>query len=549
MMRWQMLVGGMIGCMVWCSFGAPTLEYVYPAGVARGSECEIEIGGSSLANVNQAVASGEGVKLTFLGPVRTETLNKKGRPVSTVVPNRLRFRVVVDKDAALGVRALCASAPYRLSEPVGFEIQAELPEVSEPTTNRTEAGEYTLSSFPVCVNGRVAHEAADRYRFEARQGMVIVAVTQPETLPPTGFLPSLTFCDATGKPCEGVSVYAADRAPVAVFEVPQDGTYTLAVSSAVPTRSGDDCVYRIRVGELPLITSFTPVRAAEGESLNVRLEGVNLPRKRVRLFTGGKNSALCLQTITEGACVVPGLQFALDAESAAPDFRVTMTPASLNIPADGSTLVKLHVQRINGFAGEVRVALDFPPLSIASEGGVIPADATEGVLTVSTDGVRFPRVVFGLALTATAEVGGQTVKRAVLPVRRYRVADAEHEQVFAEPMARSNAGLNPLRINIAPKKPLVVPSAEALRLTLFSSSLATHLGGLYEPVVIYPPRGFTVEGVQRTNKQERAAVLLKCDPAVLKPGATGVLVLGCIKQDDAKRKPLAVTQCVPFVIH
>ena len=547
-MRWQVLAGGVMGCVVWCSCASPLLEYVYPAGIAQGSECEIEIGGSPLADVTQAVVSGEGIKLTYLGPVRTVTMNKRGRPVPVVIPNRLRFRAVVDKDAAPGLRALRASTAYRLSEPVGFEVQAGLPEWSEPATNRTGAGEHVLPTFPVSVNGRVAHKGADRYRFEARQGMKIVAVTQPETLPPTGFLPSLTFCDAAGKPCDSVSVYAADRAPVAVLDVPQDGTYALEVGSAVPARSGDDCVYRIRVGELPLITGFTPSRAAEGESLNVRLEGVNLQQKRVRLFTGGKNSALCVQAITEGACVVPGLRFALEAESAAPDFRVTMTPASLNIPADGSTLVKLRVQRINGFAGEVRVALDFPPLSIASEGGVIPADATESVLTVSTDGVRYPRVVFGLALTATAEMGGQTVKRAVLPVRRYRVAAAEYEQVFAEPAARSNPGLNPLRIHVAPKTPLIVPSAETLRLTLFSSSLATHLGGLYEPVVIYPPRGFTVEGVQRTNKQERAAVLLKCDPRVLKPGATGQLVLGCVKSDDTRRVPLAVTQCVPFVI-
>ncbi|HRR34402.1 MAG TPA: hypothetical protein P5026_09905 [Kiritimatiellia bacterium] len=548
MIRWLLLAGGVIGCVARCSFAAPALEYVYPAGAAQGSECEVEIGGTPLTDVTQAVVSGEGVKLTYLGPVKTVTLNKKGRPIPVVVPNRLRFRMVVDKNAVPGLRALRASTAYRLTEPVGFEIQAGVTEWSGPVTNRAEACDEVLPSFPVCVNGRVVHEKPNRYRFEARQGMKIVAVTQPDVLPPTGFLPSLTFCDATGRPCDSVTVYAADRAPAAVFDVPRDGTYSLDVGSAVPARWGDDCVYRLRVGELPLITGFTPSRAAEGESLNVRLEGVNLPQKRVRLFTGGKNSALCLQAITEGACAVPGLRFALDAESAAPDFRVTMTPASLNIPAEGSALVKLRVQRINGFAGEIRVALDFPPLSIASEGGVIPADATESVLTVSTDGVRYPRVVFSLALTATAEINGQTVKRAVLPVRRYAVADVECEQVFAEPAARSNPGMNPLRINVAPNTPLIVPSAEASRLTLFSSSLATHLGGLYKPVVIYPPRGFTVAGVQRTNKQERAAVLLKCDPQVWQPGATGHLVLGCVKRDDTQREPIAVTQCVPFVV-
>ena len=192
-----------------------------------------------------------------------------------------------------------------------------------------------------------------------------------------------------------MTLHDAEHAPVAVFEVPRDGSYALRVGAAATAQTGDAHVYRVQVGELPLITGFTPSGAREGESLNVRLEGVNLPQRRIRLFTGGKDSALCLQAITDGAWVLPGLTFELDAESAAPDYRVTMTPASLNIPAEGSTLVNLHVQRFNGFEGEIRVALDFPPLSIASEGGVIPPGATGGVLTVSTDGVRYPRTVFG----------------------------------------------------------------------------------------------------------------------------------------------------------
>ncbi|HQL49555.1 MAG TPA: hypothetical protein PLR91_00040 [Kiritimatiellia bacterium] len=546
-MRWTILAG----CMLWgmaVRAAGPVLDYVYPAGGRTGSDFEVEVGGDRFSGVVQAVVSGEGVTLTYLGPVRTTVLNKKGRPVATVLPDRLRFRVVIDKEAAPGMRALRVSTAYRLSEPVGFDVQSALPELSEPATNRAGAAVCTLEQMPLWVNGRVSHKEPDCYRFEARQGMRIVACTQAATLPPNGFLPTLAFCDPSGNPCEGVTLHDAEHAPVAVFEVPRDGSYALRVGAAATAQTGDAHVYRVQVGELPLITGFTPSGAREGESLNVRLEGVNLPQRRIRLFTGGKDSALCLQAITEGAWVLPGLTFELDAESAAPDYRVTMTPASLNIPAEGSTLVNLHVQRFNGFEGEIRVALDFPPLSIASEGGVIPPGATGGVLTVSTDGVRYPRTVFGLALTATAELAGQPAKRAVAPVRRYRVAGNAREQVFVEPAARANAGMDPLRINIAPKTPLTVSVDTPVRLTLFSSSLAAHLGGLYEPVVLFPPSGFSVEGVQRTNKQERAAVLLTCDPRAMKPGATGQLVLGCIKRGDAGRVPLAVTQSVPFVV-
>ena len=99
-----------------------------------------------------------------------------------------------------------------------------------------------------------------------------------------------------------------------------------------------------------------------------------------------------------------------------PDYRLWMTPASLNIPADGSARVTLHMDRIHGFEGDVRVNLDFPPLSIACEGGVVPAGATTSEMTVSTDGARYPKKTFELSLTGTAQIGGREVRRSAIPI-------------------------------------------------------------------------------------------------------------------------------------
>jgi hypothetical protein len=534
--------------LVWCLAAAaadPALEFAYPAGGEPGSEFEIEVGGTALTDVTQAVVSGEGVALTYLGPVKTLVPVKKGPPVPTVVPGRLRFKAVVAKDAEPGMRALRISNVYRLSEPVGFEVCA-MPALREATTNRTASSVYDVAGMPVCLEGRVHGKGGDRYRFRAAKGMAVVAFTETATLPPGAFLPALAFTDADGKPCDdGVTIHDPANAPVAVFEAPQDGVYALEVKAA-DAAFGDGCVYRIKFGELPLVTALSPSAAQEGDSLNVRLDGVNLPQKRVRLFTGGKNSARCLQTLTEGAYALPSVRFDLAAEAAAPDFRVTMTPASLNIPSVGSALVTLDVQRFNGFDGEIRVALDLPPLSIASEGGVIPPGQTACKMTVSTDGLRFPRVVFGLSLVAAAELDGQAVKRAVVPVRQ--TGWGKGEMAFGGIAARANAGLRALRADVEPKATVAVPAREPLHLTLLSPTLSTHLGGLYEPVVIWPPEGFTVKGLQATNKQERATVLLQADPAVLRPGASGHVILGCILKDDKQRTPLAVTQSMPFVV-
>jgi len=669
----------LLGWLVWGAAvhaGDPVLDFVYPAGGCSGSEFEIEVGGSALPAVSQAVISGEGVKATFLGPVRTVTYTKKRRPVQVDVPNRFRFRVMVDKGAAPGIRALRVGAAYRLSEPVSFEISA-LPEMSEPVTNRFSGGGAAVAALPACLNGRLHGAGADRYRFQALKGMTLVAFTESRVLPCGGFRPVLTFTDAAGKPCGDVTVYDAGAAPAVVFEVPQDGAYALEVKAAASEGCGDACVYRVKFGELPLVTGFAPPGAQEGESLNVMLRGHNLAQKRVRLFTGGKNGALCLEALTEGALVRPGLRFDLseeadaseqepndspesaqpvevpcvvngaleqaggrdvfrfngtagdvvwvDAHAAAlgsplkpvvtvrnsrgetvargaydtngtaaaalqvrdpsvpvrldetgayqvevadaegrsgeafvyrlrvgpprPDYQVWMTPASLNIPADGSALVTVFLQRMHGFEGEVRVALEYPPLSIACEGGVIPAGETSCRMTVSTDGVRFPHTVFGLSLTASAETGeGRRVKRRVVPVRFAEGNGRVEARTFEELSAKANSGLPALRLFLPPGKPVAVSGKEPVRLTVLSAELAAQFGRGYVPVVVWPPAGFSVQGVQRTNKQERAFVLLNVDAGVVRAGQKGRLILGCYRQDDTNNTLVAVTQSVPFVV-
>jgi len=663
------------------------LNYIYPAGARPDSDFEVEVGGAE--EITHGVFSGEGVKATLQGPAKEIAYTKKGKAVLKPVPNRYRFSVTVAKDAKPGVRQFRIGTAYRLSEPLRFEVSA-LPEVREALTNRAVASEVSLSALPVCLNGRIFGAGTDRYRFRAAKGALVVAFTEECVLPRGLFRPVLSFTDASGKPCEGVTVFDAERSPAAVLKVPQDGTYALNVASA-SGKGWCGSVYRVKLGELPLITGFLPRGARAGESLNVRLSGYNLAQERVRLFTGGKNSELCLEALTKDALVRPGLRFDLseeadvdeagpnnsaetaqtlappcvvngdldaqgghdfyrfsgkkgeafviDARAASlgsplkarvtvrnargavlaggffdtnatvraavcgrdpsvaitlpedgayavdvadlegrggpefvyrlrvgppqPDYELWMSPASLNIPADGSELVTLHLNRLHGFDGEVRVTLDYPPLSIACEGGVIPAGATVGKMTVSTDGVRYPRTVFGLSLTGVAQIGDRVVRHPAVPIVFRQDPDGKLERsAFDELSAKVGVGTRALRIDQLVKGPVDVrtpmPTAfrqpvpvgfkEPLRLTVLSATLATHLGGLYVPTVVWPLQGFTVTGVQPTNKQERAGVLLKADASAMKPGQMGYFILGCYLKDSTNRTVTAYTQSVPYVI-
>lgn len=667
----------------------PELDFVYPAGGSAGCELEVEVGGE-LGDIAHGVFSGEGVKATLIGAPREVTYTKKGKPVSTPVPNRYRFKVAIEKGAKPGLRSFRVGTAYRLSGPLWFDISS-LPEVTEAFTNRAVVSEVRLASLPAALNGRIRRpEAVDRYRFQARKGAALVAYTEGGALPPGPFKPALAFLDAAGRACDGVTVLDADASPAAVFEAPADGDYILQVSSA-PAKGWSASVYRIKLGELPLVTGFSPMGAKAGESLNVRLAGYNLAQRRVRLFTGGKSGELCLEAIAGDAYVRAGLRFDLadepDADEAEPNdapesaqalslpcvvngdldaaggrdlyrfsgkrgetlyvdaraqalgsalepvvtvrdargavvaagafdtnaapwaavcgrdpsvgvtlpedgaytvevadllgraggelayrlrigppqpgYRLWLTPASLNIPSDGSALATIRAQRIHGFNGAIRVGLDYPPLSICGEGGVIPAGATEAKMTVSTEGVRYPRTVFGLSLTGRADIGGREVLRPAVPVSFIQAGGRVAGREYGELSAKVGYGARALRVDqlakvavpdpripmpVAFKDPVPVSTQEPLRLTILSATMATHLGGLYVPVMVWPTNGFTVAGVQPTNKQERAGVLLKADASVMKPGETGFFIIGCVTRGATNRVVTANTQSVPYVI-
>ena len=113
---------------------------------------------------------------------------------------------------------------------------------------------------------------------------------------------------------------------------------------------------------------------------------------------------------------------------------------------------------------------------------------------------------------------------------------------------RVGVGARALRIDRPTQEALPVGTQAPVRLTVLSASLAKHLGGLYVPTVVWPPQGFTVSGVQPTNKQERAGVLLQADASAMRAGQTGYFILGCYTKDDPHKTIMAVTQSVPFVV-
>lgn len=657
------------------------LEYVYPAGCRRGSSCEVEVGGNWIGSALIPGISGEGVDTLYKGAVYTYVLEKitargvkKPRYIKTVLPGHSTLSVNAAPTAEIGVRELYLDYRYEVSNPVKFEI-SDYEEIVVSATNRAAGANLTLSTLPVCLNGRVWSGKPDHYQFKAKEGAQMVAYFRAEVMQPGGFVPSLLIQDAAGGVVtEGVTLYHSASAPVLVFEVERAGDYTLCVGDPAG-KGGRAAVYRIIFGELPLITDFSPRCMTKGSSENVRLQGVNLKQSRVRLFSGGKDAAMCMQSLAGEAFVLPGLRFDLkdemvvnkgefnqtieqaqrlelpvvvqgsmaagvntsdfysfdakagqelyiDVESnsrkpavvvrdaagavvatrvqpqlstverliqgrglslpltcavagrytikldfekkggieplvytlrvgaAVPDFEVWMSPVAINISRYGSQLVELYVRRVHGYAAPISVTAAFPPLGVISSGGEVAAGAERGLITIWSDGRRFPKSVFYQELVAQAEINGVMQKRVVKPVMMnansdWRVSKAVE---FESSPARVNYYNCGALIDWEQKKPLVLSADKAREISLTVQLVPGDLVEDYDYVVLAPEKGVSIKDKIASNAVDTLllSLILTADTP-FNAGAEADLIIGIMKKKRGANSLVTATQALRFV--
>ncbi len=141
--------------------------------------------------------------------------------------------------------------------------------------------------IPCTLNGQIISGTVDRYCFAARKGQRLVAsVSARELVPymadavPGWFQPVIFITDAKGREVAYRDDFRFKPDPVILFEVPEDGEYTLAIHDAI-FRGREDFVYRITVGELPFITSIFPLGGRIDAPAVVEAKGWNLVETRI----------------------------------------------------------------------------------------------------------------------------------------------------------------------------------------------------------------------------------------------------------------------------
>jgi hypothetical protein len=266
--------------------------------------------------------------------VRRSIATAVRRPANPAISELAVVQVTVAPDAAPGRRELRIAAPTGVSNPLAFCV-GQLPEFSKKAVktiteqrpalanpafesrSRPPAPEMTVT-LPAVVNGQILPGAVDRFRFRATKGQrLVVAASARELIPyladavPGWFQAVLAVYDAKGKELAYADRNIFRPDPALYFEVPDDGEYVVEIKDAI-YRGREDFVYRIEVGEMPLITSLFPLGGQAGAQTAVELKGWNLPVAQVTMNARAKTPGIYPVTVSQGSLVSNPMPFAVD---------------------------------------------------------------------------------------------------------------------------------------------------------------------------------------------------------------------------------------------
>jgi hypothetical protein len=94
-----------------------------------------------------------------------------------------------------------------------------------------------------------------------------------------------------------------------------------------------------------------------------------------------------------------------------PDFRLTMTPDSVNIGQGGSAAVTATVARLNGFGAAVNLRVEGLPAGVTASPASIPAGAASAQFTLTAEPGAAPGALGRIRVVGTGEIAGKPAER------------------------------------------------------------------------------------------------------------------------------------------
>ena len=267
------------------------IGYVYPAGGQQGKSIEVIVGGQNLSDVTGVFVNVPGVtgEITEKIPVNLKEKNLRIKEQDIPqIEEKVKVRMIIGKKAEIGIHDFRLVTKSGFSNRIFFEVN-ELPEVNEVGPNDKPTNACLLPKLPCVINGQILPGERDCFRFAVTKGQTIVCHTKARMLVPYladavpgWFQPIITMRNKVGKEVAYNDDFGDNPDPVIIYIVPQTGEYTLEIKDAV-YRGREDFVYRISIGDIPFISSISPLGGEVGKTTKVVLQGVNLSKNTIKL--------------------------------------------------------------------------------------------------------------------------------------------------------------------------------------------------------------------------------------------------------------------------
>jgi hypothetical protein len=256
----------------------------------------------------QKVAQEMGVtmeQIRALEEYRRIRMDPKRQP-NPQIAERVVAEVTIAPDVPPGQYHIRVRNRSGVSNPIIFQVDI-WPEVVENEPNDREPMSLENLPGPLIVNGQVLPGDVDRFQLPLRKGQkVVFALAGRAVIPyladavPGWFQGILSLTDSSGRQVAFADDWRFHPDPVLLFEVPGDGLYTIVVTDAL-YRGREDFVYRLLIGELPVVTGIFPLGGQLGKKVAVELVGWNLPQARLEIdLTEGSSGIRILQLFEGG---------------------------------------------------------------------------------------------------------------------------------------------------------------------------------------------------------------------------------------------------------
>jgi hypothetical protein len=251
---------------------SPQIANIAPLGVRRGVANEVTISGSNLTGNPRLIAP---------FPFHIEPLPASAKSDAA----NWKIRMIVASDVAVGAYPVRIQTDDGISKPFLFAV-GQLPQVVEKEDNSTFETAQVIPDPPLVIEGQVAGNDVDFFRFRGKKGELIIVDAQCARIG-SGIDPTIRL---TSGAANGAYIASADDSPGLLTDarltavLPSDGDYVVELSDS-RYQGSNRPVYRLVIGALPMAAEVYPLGGRAGETVGLELRGGTLGGLKIAATT------------------------------------------------------------------------------------------------------------------------------------------------------------------------------------------------------------------------------------------------------------------------